>query len=237
MNAHRFLFYCPDATADSAEIYLEDAEHHHFARVLRRGAGDGLYVTNGLGLLSEYEAADVEKERTRATLKQVHTDHPPPAQLILALGMIRKERFEQAFEQCVELGITGCIPFRSANTQIKGGYAKQYLERLNKIAVTAMKQSFRSWLPRVVEPVSFDSLVSMANRTRRVVVGEAGADRATQREPLENTMVVVGPEAGLEFAELRALKYAGAKTAAVTSGRLRSETAAVALIAAMAGRD
>jgi 16S rRNA (uracil1498-N3)-methyltransferase len=235
MNAHRFLFYDPAASGESLKVTLLDEEHHHFIRVLRHKEGQRFYVTNGQGLIAECEALEVTKDHTRAEMKDIVSDIPPVAQFVLALGVIKKDKFEQAFEQCVELGITGCIPFVSSNTQVKHGYNKQFLARLDKIALTAIKQSFRAWRPGVVEPVSFDKLVAIAGRTRRVFVGEEGAPPVEARDPMENTMVIVGPEAGLSHAELRALKGEGGVPAAVTKGRLRSETAAVAMIAEVAG--
>jgi 16S rRNA (uracil1498-N3)-methyltransferase len=237
MSAHRFLFYQPDATPETTELTLGGEEHDHFSRVLRRKSGDTLYVTNGRGLIAECVAFDVGKNRTRASVKRIIRDHGPPADLVLALAVIRKDKFEQAFEQAVELGVTGCIPFLSANVRYPDGYSKRFLERLGKIAVSAMKQSFRAWRPGVVEPVPFDALVSIARRTRRVVVGEAGAAGPAARNPFENTTVVVGPEAGLSHDEITALRRAGAETAAVSPGRLRSETAATALLAALVRDD
>jgi 16S rRNA (uracil1498-N3)-methyltransferase len=237
MNAHRFLFYDPDASGESLKVSLVEEEHHHFTRVLRNKEGQRFYVTNGRGLIAECEAIEVKKDITRAQMKDIVSDNPPAAQFVLALGVIKKDKFEQAFEQCVELGITGCIPFVSSNTQVKHGYNKQFLARLDKIALTAIKQSFRAWRPGVVEPVSFENLVSMTGRTRKVFVGEEGAPPVQARNPMENTMVIIGPEAGLSHAELRALRGEGGIPVAATKGRLRSETAAVAVIAGVAGSD
>ncbi len=237
MNSHRFLFYVADATSKDLEISLTGEEHHHFTRVLRRKTGQVLYITNGMGLIAECEAIDIGGDETRTRVRQILTDLPTAEQFVLALAVIKKDKFAQAFEQCVELGITGCVPFLSANTQTQQNFDEQFLERLEKISVSSIKQSFRPHLPRVVKPVSFDTMVAMARGTRRVIVGEQGAPPASERKPLENTMVVIGPEAGLSRTELMALKEAGAQPAAVSSNRLRAETASVALVAAVTGRD
>ncbi len=237
MDAHRFLFYDPDASGESLKVSLVEEEHHHFARVLRNEEGQRFYVTNGKGLIAECEAIEMTNDLTRAEMKDIVTDHPPAAQFVLALGVIKKDKFEQAFEQCVELGITGCIPFVSSNTQVKHGYNKQFLARLDKIALTAIKQSFRAWRPGVVEPVSFEKLVAMVGRTRKVVVGEEGAPSVAARNLMENTMVIIGPEAGLSHTELKQLRREGGIPVAATKGRLRSETAAVAMITGVAGSE
>jgi 16S rRNA (uracil1498-N3)-methyltransferase len=229
------LFYCPDASASSESVSLSGEEHHHFARALRCKTGDTLFVTNGLGLILECRAATVARSVTTALVVSVVEDRRAGRELALALGTIKKDKFEQAFEQCVELGITRCIPFVSENSHLKA-YSQGFLTRLHKIAVSSIKQSFRSVLPHIGESVDFEALVDLARRVPRVVVGRQGAP-AAKRLGDEETLVVVGPEAGFTGDEYNALAGVGAGFAGVTGHRLRSETAAVALIAALAPGD
>lgn len=236
MTSHRYLFYSEDATASSRVVTLTGTEHHHFARVLRFKAGQELFVTNGRGLILLCLAETVGRANTDAVVTALVQDGPPARELVLALAAIRKDKFERAFEQCVELGITRCLPFFSANSQ-RQRFAGRYLDRLRKIAITAIKQSFRPYLPRVGEPASFDELVELTRKVPRTVVGRQGS------EPLEplgggaDVMIVVGPEAGLTNEEYDTIILAGAVPASVSKHRLRSETAAVAMVAALAGED
>jgi len=235
MPSHNFLFYSPDADASSRTVTLTGEEHHHFARVLRCGPGDTLFVTNGRGVILECRADTVGRSSTVTEVSAVAEDHEAQRAFVLALGTIKKDKFEHAFEQCVELGITRCVPFVSENTQVKK-YSQKFLERLHKIALSAIKQSFRSVLPHVGEPLDFDGLLGVARLMPRVVVGRQGAP-PPERSGGEDTIVVVGPEAGLTEAEFDALADAGASFAGVSSRRLRSETAAVALAASLLCED
>jgi RsmE family RNA methyltransferase len=96
-----------------------------------------------------------------------------------------------------------------------------------------MKQSFRARLSRVHSPLTFDGLLKYAASFDTVLVGDQAGGRITP--PLSgDTLVVVGPEAGLDEREVGALESAGAARVAVSRYRLRSETACVALVAAAA---
>lgn len=231
MTPHRFLFYDADVGADTSTVTLAGDEHHHLSRALRRASGDAVFVTNGRGLIVECRVDGVGRGSTTAEVIRVVEDKPPAHERVLALGLIRKERFERAFEQCVELGITRCVPFQSENALTRP-FSAAFLGRLRKIAVAAIKQSFRSYLPHVSQPVPFEELVSTARRTERTVVGDRDAP-APRPFGAQSTLVVVGPEAGLTANELGALTGAGAERAGVSTHRLRSETAAVALLGAM----
>lgn len=217
-------------------MVLSGDEHHHFARALRFQVGDALFVTNGRGLILECRANAVGRSSTNADVLSVAENAKPARQFVLALGAIRKQKFEQAFEQCVELGITRCIPFTSENAHDEK-YNARFLDRLHKISVGAMKQSFRSWLPRVTEPVAFDQLVKVARLSPHTVVGRQGGDLPVAPPADGDVLVVVGPEAGLAEAEFGALEEVGAVFATVTPRRLRAETAAVALVAVLGGGD
>jgi 16S rRNA (uracil1498-N3)-methyltransferase len=236
MSSHRYLFYCEDATASSPSVTLTGGEHHHFARALRFKAGQTLFVTNGCGLILEGRAATVGRSSTEVDVTSVVEDTPPRREIVLALATIRKDKFEQAFEHCVELGITRCVPFLSQNSHSKR-YTSRDLDRLHKIAVAAIKQSFRSHLPHICEPVAFRDLVRITRSFPHAIVGQQGAAQARRPPAGEDVVVVVGPEAGLSGQEIESLTAAGAVPAAVSSHRLRSETAAVALVGAVCGGD
>ncbi|MGD8413863.1 MAG: RsmE family RNA methyltransferase [Candidatus Latescibacterota bacterium] len=231
MSSHRFVFYDADAVVGSTTVTLSGDEHHHLSRALRCSAGDTVFVTNGRGLMLECRVGDVSRHSTSAEVVSVVENDPPGRELVLALGMIKKDRFERAFEQCVELGITRCVPFESCKVSV-ATYTSKFLVRLHKIGIAATKQSFRSYLPQVVEPVTFERVVSAARGMDRSVVGHW---KGPLPRPGGNgsTLVVVGPEGGFTDAELQSLRDAGAETAGVSPHRLRSETAAVALVGAM----
>jgi 16S rRNA (uracil1498-N3)-methyltransferase len=217
-------------------VTLTGGEHHHFARALRFKVGQSLFVTNGRGLILEGRAATVGRSSTEVDVTSVVEDTPPRREMVLALATIRKDKFEQALEQCVELGITRCVPFVSQNSPSQR-YTNRYLDRLHKIAVAAIKQSFRSYLPRISEPVAFGDLVRIVRSMPHTIVGDQGAVGISPPPAGEDCAIVVGPEAGLTSGEIDALGEAGAVSASVSSHRLRTETAAVALVGALVGGD
>jgi 16S rRNA (uracil1498-N3)-methyltransferase len=235
MSSHRFLFYDPDTKATDATITLEGVEHHHLARVLRVRPGEDAFVTDGRGLMAECTVETVGPESTVLAVRKAQREADPP-EVTLALALLKKDRFAQALEQTVELGATRCLPF-SAECSKVDRYGSQTLARLRRVAVAAMKQSFRPWLTRVEEPVGLDGVLAAAGEADDVVVGMQGGQRWSAQTPARHTLAVVGPEAGFAPGEAEALRGAGGRLVSVSRHRLRSETAAVALVAAILHRD
>lgn len=235
MSAHRFLFYAPDAGRGDATVSLTGDEHHHLARVLRVAPGEEVFVTNGDGMIATCRVESVGEACTALAVTATETE-AGGVDLTLALALVRKDRFAQALEQCVELGVTRVLPFTADRSQVHR-YGEGTMSRLRRIAVSAMKQSFRARLPEVADPVGFEAVVAAATAADCVVVGDREAPHA--RKPVGGTSVlaVVGPEAGLTTVEIGALVGAGARLASVSRHRLRSETAAAVLVAALAQRD
>lgn len=234
MSAHRFTFYLPSLSADLSAFELTGEEHHHLARVLRLAAGETIAVTNGRGLLVEATLMSVSKTRSDANASRVLQDQAPARRVVLAMSLLPRAHFEVAVSQCVEVGVTDVIPVLAEKCHVKA-WSKAVALRVERIAVAAMKQSGRAWLPSIGDARTLVSLASdvASGRYGRVVVGDAGAPALKSDARGGDAMAVVGPEAGLTDAEVARLVAAGAQRASVSSHRLRAETAAVVLIAAL----
>ncbi len=225
MSAHRFMFFAPSATEGLTTLELTGEEHHHMRNVLRVRDGSQVFVTNGEGLVLDCCITDADRDTTYLDVNRIVRNAGSDQPLVLALGLLRKERFEQAVEQCAELGATEVLPFVADGCHLRE-YSEKFITRLNRICVAAMKQSFRSTLPFVSAPVEFSTLVErMASGPAWLAHGETDAAPASLPRP---ALVVVGPEAGLAEAEVSALIGAGGHPVNLSPHRLRAETAAVA---------
>lgn len=228
-SAHRFLFYASDFERSADRIALTGDEHHHLSRVLRMGAGATVYVTNGRGTIARCVIEEAGSRATGLAVAGIEEDNSIPRPVTLALALLKKDAFVRAVDQCSELGMTRCLPFESGKSHVKG-YSPVFIERLRRVALSAMKQSFRSVLPEIDPVTSFDDLLARAKETTAVVVGdsEGRVSWAVARD--EPLMIVVGPEGGLTDRERAALAAAGARPVSISPFRLRSETAAASLV-------
>jgi 16S rRNA (uracil1498-N3)-methyltransferase len=232
MPAHTFSFYSADLAPGDTEAALDDDEHNHLSRVLRMRPGDHVRVTNGRGLIVRAEIEVVGAKRT--TARVVHSDDvPPPAPLALALGMLPREAMDTALTQCIEAGITAWIPVAAQRCHARRGGDRA--ERWSRIAVSALKQSGRAWLPSIEVPVDASALPAKFALFDRIVLADMDAPRvldvAAGSAP---TLAIVGPEGGFTDAERALFTGAGARAVRISAQRLRAETAAVALVSMLA---
>ncbi len=234
-SAHRFLFYSSEVDASSESIDMTGDEHHHITHVLRMPVGEIVYVTSGRGVIVRCRIEKSGRRATRLKVLGIEETHAPLRSVTLALAALRKEAFERAVEQCTQLGVTTCLPFVCERSHVKR-YSAAFIDRLRRVAVSAAKQSFRPLFPEIESAIAFDELLPRVGATSIAVVGD------TDGQPLErlssggSLMVIVGPEGGLTGSERAALAASGARFVSVSRNRLRSETAAVALVSvALAG--
>jgi 16S rRNA (uracil1498-N3)-methyltransferase len=233
MPAHRFNFFVPSLSTDLSELEIEGDEHHHLARVLRLDAGHVIAATNGRGLLVEAEIVAVGKTRSAARVTQVVSREPPSYRVVLAMSLLPRAHFEQAVSQCTEVGVTSIVPLIADKCHVKS-WSKASAARAERVAVAAMKQSGRSWLPTIDAARTVEAMAREieAGKYGRALVGDRGG-APWPGGVAGNAIVLVGPEAGFTTAEMTRLDKAGVLRVEVSANRLRSETAAVVMVSTL----
>jgi 16S rRNA (uracil1498-N3)-methyltransferase len=203
--------------------------------VLRLKPGETIHVTDGRGLLVTAVIDALGASSTRARVSGIERNDPRPAQLVLALSLLPRAPFEAALAGCVEAGITGLVPVAAARCHARWtGW--EHARRLERIAVAAMKQSGRAWLPSVAPVTDVERLADGCRDFARVVLADADAPPLAAIAAAPDTLAIVGPEAGFTEGETRRLCDAGAQRASLSEHRLRAQTAAVVVVAMLATR-
>jgi 16S rRNA (uracil1498-N3)-methyltransferase len=208
-------------------LQLEDEEFHHL-KVLRKKQGDELVVTNGEGAL--YKAVITDLAKHHCNLEIIHTEQTKPQshQLHVAVAPTKNaDRIEWLVEKLVEIGV-GEISF----IQCKHSERKvQKTERLKKIALSAMKQSLKYYLPKINELVAFDAFMGLPHTNSNLFIGYCETP-ATVFLPAQtfthaNTVVLIGPEGDFSADEVAKAQKAGYVPVSLGGSRLRTETAAM----------
>ncbi|MFA5885684.1 MAG: RsmE family RNA methyltransferase [Acidimicrobiia bacterium] len=225
-----------DVLAESVLVDGEDG--HHLQRVRRIRAGERVTVSDGFGRWCPYDVAKSDRGSLVLRVAGVVAHEPrlTPG-LAVAIALSKGTKPEHVVAGLTELGVDRIVPFRSARSVVRweGERARSATARLRRVAREASMQCRRSWLPQVDEPVGVAGLGTPGS----VVVGDPGGvpvgDLAL---PVGGEwLAVVGAEGGLEPAELAELAARpGATLVAVGPHVLRTETAALAMAAALAGR-
>ncbi len=243
MTIHRFYINPGQVTTTRARILGDDARQITRVLRLRPGAvvecfdGTGQQVTATLTRVSESE---VEAAPTRVTYPATELAHP----LTLVMALLKGERLDWVIEKATELGVSGIVVFPAARSVARA--QEERLERKalrwRRIAKEAAEQSGRVRLPSVEGAATLEEALERVRGCRLIVADEAerGAEAAMPVKPLveglvEATAVVVGPEGGWSAEEREAFQAVGAERVSLGPRVLRSETAAVALLARLTG--
>jgi len=226
------LYYSTNVANENIELI--DDEFIHASKVRLHVAGDIIHVTDGMGNYFESIISVINKNSIIGKVKQKKSYYNKFHNIYFCFPRLKSTyRFEFEMEKLVELGITNFIIFNSERTIAKG----EKIERWNKIALTAMKQSLRTFKPKIeyynsIEKINLldginiileqkgeDSLINFLNKTRVIT-----ADR--------NSCFIFGPEGGLSKNEISLIK--NCKLLTLTPNRLRAETAVIATATAIA---
>jgi 16S rRNA (uracil1498-N3)-methyltransferase len=227
------VFYSPNIVSD--KILVDQQEHIHLSKVLRKAIGDRVYVCNGRGLFVLAEIVSMSKKETVLLTKQVlHNEKENANQLVLAVALTKNmDRYEWFIEKAIEIGVHRIIPFYSQNSERR----KLKLERIQTIAISAMKQSKSLFLPEIKEPISFKELLK-ENSTNQKYIAYVQEETHTSKAvfPLldaeKELLVLIGPEGGFTVEEADLAIKNSFKALSLGTKRLRTETAAVFTAAA-----
>ena len=215
------LYYSPPGH-NGKEITLTGDEYKHAFKVMRHRPGDELFVTNGNGEIFDCRIKLIEKDIILLSPEKIHIYKNEFENIFFCLPKLKNpERLEFALEKCTELGITNFFIFESERTISKSSR----LERWNKIVLSAMKQSLRSFLPKISEIKSL-SLLKDYNGEKIIFEQKAESYFANFKiNSGKKYYFLFGPEGGFTDDELMLL--GSVHIYKLAENRLRSETAIV----------
>jgi 16S rRNA (uracil1498-N3)-methyltransferase len=220
------LFYQPNLP--DGIHFLEADESRHCVKVLRANAGDRITVTDGKGTFYECIITKADAAKCIFQVESTRVEKPRPHSIHIAIAPTKSpDRIEWFTEKAVELGIDTITLMQCEHSE--KGFLKT--ERLMKVAVSAMKQSLKATLPKIVAPTPFEQVITLANASQKFIAFvDSGNPRHLKDVARRNdsALVLIGPEGDFSPAELQMALSSGYEKVSLGSSRLRTETAGIA---------
>ena len=223
------LFYDADVQAGTP-VLLEAAEGTHITKALRLRTGDEIALTDGKGQLFR-ATLEVVKHHVHALPQEPISATDTPVGFELAIAPTKNsDRLEWFIEKAVEIGVGRVTLIHCEHSE----RPRINAERLQRIAISALKQSGRTWLPLISELQPFEQWVKACSAELKGIAHCIdGADKILLRDfilPAKSAAIAIGPEGDFSPAEVRLAAEAGFSAVSLGEARLRTETAALAAV-------
>lgn len=225
------VFYAPAANlVAGGRVVLDGAEGHHAATVRRLRVAEHVLLTDGAGTAADCLVDQVGRDQLTLTVGSVRLTPAAVPRLVVVQALPKGDRGETAVETLTEVGVDVIVPWAATRcvTQWRDARAAKALQRWRAVAREAAKQSRRTRWPEVTELSDTGAVCARLAAASLAVVLDEGADRPLARAAVPaagDVVVVVGPEGGLDDAELAAFCAAGAAPYRLGDSVLRTSTA------------
>ena len=234
-------FYCDMPLGQSAVFGLPEEVVHHAVRVLRLKVGDELVLFDGAGgehlvRIDRIEGSAVTVFRQAFSAREAES----PLDLWLGQALCANEKMDWVFQKAVELGVSRCSPLETERSVVRLSRERALRRQAHWQGVirAACEQSGRNRVPRVDPVQSLNAWFSglPAHGMRLMLSPQGGVGLSQFATPAGPVAILVGPEGGLTAEEEEAARAAGFQALRLGPRILRTETAALALMAALQGR-
>lgn len=231
MTANRF--FIPSQQIENDVCFLTDEEHFHFSKVLRGKKGERISITDGEGNLYICEVISTDSKRTKIKIIEKTKEEKDPISLTVAQSILKNETMDFVIQKATELGADIIVPIHSKRSKsVKKEAIEPKLRHWRSIAINAIKQSKRLYLPKIEEPVELEFFLKLPLKGEKLLLSEKGEisiKDLLNRKP-ESAILLLGPEGGWEEKEEELILKHGFKSVSLGKYILRSDTA---LISAM----
>ena len=219
---------------------IRGEEFRHLSRVVRKKEGEHVMLVDGAD--TAYEAVIRLIDRIHAECEILGTQNranEPRIDITLAVSLLRNPaRFDVLVEKATELGVRTIVPLLCDRTVPKS----EKHSRLEKIALSAMKQCGRSYLPRIQPLSSFDALLEEALEYSLRLIPHEKTEQSQfigsvlqHHTNLRSVLIVIGPEGGFTDHEVALSGEKGFIPISLGPRRLRAETAAISAVSWVVG--
>ncbi len=229
------LFYNPELTTDTKQFSFDKIESRHIVRVLRKKEGDKIFITNGLGQLFTSEILLSDDKKCSVKIVNVETqENNRNYYLHIAIAPTKlNDRFEWFLEKATEIGIDEITPIICEHSERKEIKA----ERMEKIILSAAKQSLKFHFPKLNEPITFNAFMQ-SNFSGQLFIAHCEETNKkslkSELKPSQKTTILIGPEGDFSTKEIQQSLANNFIPVSLGQSRLRTETAGIAAVHSVA---
>lgn len=232
-------FYCPPPLPLSGPFDLPPDAAHHAARVLRLRTGDAVQLFDGVGNECHGVLADLSGKRvTVSGITMIEANRESPLPVLLAQALASSEKMDWVIQKATELGVSEIQPLATERSvaRLSAERAIKRTEHWQQVAISACEQCGRNVLPLIHPPL--DIMVWLQQMRARkdskfILLPQAAGSLHQQSKPSGTAILLIGAEGGFTASESESAVYCGFTPVRMGARVLRTETAAVAGLAAM----
>jgi 16S rRNA (uracil1498-N3)-methyltransferase len=228
---HKFFVPAESFCDDAAIIEGDDVKHIY--KVLRLSEGEQVSINNCVGKEFLGEIDKINKKQVEVKIiKEIPLNNESTIEVHLFQGLPKAAKMDLIVQKTTELGVKSVTPVIMKRVVVNG--TKDYkIDRWNRIALEACKQSKRSLIPSVNKPCEFDEMLMDMKSMDLIVVpyenekgyGLRKTFNEIDKDQIKKIAIVIGPEGGFEEEEINMLKDIEAKIVTLGPRILRTETA------------
>ncbi|MBO4656092.1 MAG: 16S rRNA (uracil(1498)-N(3))-methyltransferase [Bacteroidales bacterium] len=228
------FFYHPELSHPVFELLPDEAKH--CVKALRKKAGDQIFVTDGQGRLATAQIMEASSSHCTVQIVKTEENHAIRAHSFhLAIAPTKNaDRIEWLVEKSIEIGIEYISFLKCERSERQ----KLDLDRLQRIAVSAIKQSNTTWIPKMQIIDYKDFIINNKNISNRYIAWcdeHNHEELAQQKLKGQDVILLIGPEGDFSPEEVALAEQNGYKAIKLGPRRLRTETAGLYGLCVYAG--
>jgi len=226
------LFYNISIDNNTSQVVFNKEESRHIVKVLRKREGDVIHLTNGKNTLFQAEIVEANDKKCIVKIVKISKEkNNRNYKINIAIAPTKNNnRFEWFLEKATEIGVDEIFPILCAHSERK--IIKH--ERMQKVVVTAMKQSLQYQLPVLHELTTFEQAMSAEFKGQKIIAqclydNDSSKMNLLQKtiKPATDILVLIGPEGGFSDKEIQIALSNGFVPVSLGNNRLRTETAGI----------
>lgn len=219
------LFYLPGIS--DSQLQLDEAESQHVLKVLRYEIGDELQITDGKGGLYHCSIVSITGKICTLGVTRKELKPQPDYHIHIALAPTKSsDRTEWFIEKATEIGIQEISFIQTQNSE----RPRINIERMQRVSISALKQSGQVWLPEIHELNNFASILHA--KAEQKFIAYVDKNKSTEHlinQAIKNKryIVLIGPEGDFNPKEIQEALTSGFQSISLGINTLRTETAAL----------
>lgn len=235
-----YKFFVPKQSINNTSAIIEGEDVKHIYKVLRLEEGEKISINNCEGEEFLGEITDITKTKVQVRIiEKLLLNNESNINVYLFQGLPKSSKMDLIVQKNTEMGIKEITPIITERVVVKSELNEfKKVDRWNRIALEACKQSKRSLIPKINTPIEFEELLVKLKSMDFIVVPYENEDNKglknilfEDRQAIKNVAVIIGPEGGFEESEITTLKNCGAHIITLGPRILRTETAGFVCLA------